>query len=135
MTHRFRSRQFLYFILTGGIAAAINFVSRIFFNQWFDFSWSIVLAYLVGMAAAYILAALFVFKESQQPVYRSIIFFVAVNGLAVLQTWVVSMGLLYFVLPFVGITSFRSEISHAIGIAVPVFTSYLGHKHWSFRES
>ena len=23
--------------------------------------------------------------------------------------------------------------AHAVGIVVPVFTSYLGHKHWSFK--
>ncbi|MGZ8096491.1 MAG: hypothetical protein ACXWUD_09650 [Methylosarcina sp.] len=28
---------------------------------------------------------------------------------------------------------FTKEIAHAIGVAVPVFTSYIGHKRWSFR--
>ena len=25
------------------------------------------------------------------------------------------------------------EIAHAVGIVVPVFTRYIGHKRWSFR--
>jgi putative flippase GtrA len=43
------------------------------------------------------------------------------------------MGMAYYVLPGAGITYFAPEIAHAAGIVVPVFTSYLGHKHWSFR--
>ena len=33
-----------------------------------------------------------------------------------------------------GIDRFAAELAHAVGVMVPVFTSYLGHKHWSFRE-
>lgn len=43
------------------------------------------------------------------------------------------MGLAYYVLPSLGITGFAPEIAHAAGVAFPVFTSHLGHKHWSFR--
>ena len=32
-----------------------------------------------------------------------------------------------------GITRFVPEIAHAVGVAVPAFTSYLGHKRWSFK--
>lgn len=43
------------------------------------------------------------------------------------------MGLAYYVLPGVGVTRFAPEIAHAAGVVFPVFTSYFGHKHWSFR--
>ena len=52
MIGAFRSRQFLVFLLTGGIAAAVNFGSRILYNQWMGFSAAIVLAYITGMVAA-----------------------------------------------------------------------------------
>jgi hypothetical protein len=32
-----------------------------------------------------------------------------------------------------GVTAYVPEIAHGVGVAVPVFTSYLGHKHFSFR--
>jgi hypothetical protein len=38
----------------------------------------------------------------------------------------------YYLLPYLRSERFAPEISHAVGIAFPVFTSYLGHKHWSF---
>lgn len=133
MIQQFFSRQFIFFILTGGIAAIVNFGSRILYSFHLSFSQSIILAYITGMITAFILAKLFVFKESQQPIHHAAAFFVLVNLIAILQTWAISMGLAYYILPSLGTTSHVQEISHAIGIAVPVFTSYIGHKHWSFR--
>jgi putative flippase GtrA len=125
--------QFFIFLLTGGTAAVVNFGSRILYNQWTSFSVAIVLAYLTGMLTAFILAKLFVFTQSQQSLHRSAFFFVLINLLAVLQTWLISMGLAYYVLPAMGIQTLVHEIAHAAGVAFPVFTSYIGHKRWSFR--
>lgn len=127
------SRQFLTFLLTGGTAAAVNFGSRIIYNQWVGFSTAVILAYLTGMVTAFVLAKLLVFKGSEQSVHRSIMFFVLVNVLAVLQTWGISLVLAFHVLPALGVQRFVDEIAHAVGVAVPVFSSYWGHKRWSFR--
>ena len=132
MMRSFMNRQFLGFLLTGGLAAAVNFGSRILYNRWLDFSSAVVLAYLTGMVTAFILARSFVFTQSSQSVQRSAMFFVLVNGVAVLQTWAISMAL-YYLLPIAGVTKWVPEIAHAVGVAVPVFTSYLGHKKFSFR--
>lgn len=135
MIDQFRSRQFLLFLLTGGMAAAVNFGSRILFSVWLSFSTAVILAYLTGMVTAFVLARLFVFKQSSQSVQRSAFFFVLVNVIAVAQTWAISMGLAYYGLPALGVTRWVTEIAHAMGVVVPVFTSYLGHKHWSFRQA
>jgi putative flippase GtrA len=129
----FISKQFVTFLLTGGVAAAINFGSRIFYNFWLDFSKAIMLAYITGMIAAFVLAKIFVFKTSRQALQRSAIFFILVNLIAVLQTWLISMGLAYYALPAMGVTLFVPEIAHAVGVVIPAFTSYIGHKRWSFR--
>lgn len=126
------SREFLSFLLTGGLAAAVNFGSRIVYNRWLDFSSAVVLAYLTGMVTAFILARRFVFTQGSQSVQRSALFFVMVNGVAVLQTWAISMAL-YYLLPMAGVTRWVPEIAHAVGVVVPVFTSYFGHKKFSFR--
>lgn len=133
MIQQFASRQFLVFLLTGGTAAAVNFGSRIAYSTWLNFSSAVILAYLTGMITAFVLAKMFVFKDSQQSVQRSAVFFVLVNLVAALQTWGISMGLAYYLLPALGATVFVPEIAHAVGVAVPVFTSYIGHKRWSFR--
>jgi putative flippase GtrA len=131
---QFVSRQFLAFLVTGGIAAVVNFSSRIIYNQWTNFSFAIILAYLTGMLTAFVLARLFVFTKSQRPIRHSMLLFSAVNLVAILQTWLITMGLAYYALPALGVQSYSQEISHAVGIVVPVFTSYLGHKHWSFAD-
>ncbi len=51
-----------------------------------------------------------------------------------LQTWFVSLFLAYHILPALGIKSFTLEIAHAIGLVFPTFTTYLGHKFFTFRE-
>lgn len=130
---QFLSRQFLTFLVTGGTAAAVNFGSRLLYNRWLDYSSSVIVAYITGMITAFILARLFVFKESEQSMHKSAFFFVLVNLVAVAQTWAISMGLAYWLLPAMGVTRGAPEIAHAVGIVVPVFTSYLGHKRWSFR--
>lgn len=133
MIQVFRSRQFLFFLLTGGVAAAANFGSRMVFSIWLSYSSAIILAYLVGMITAFVLARLFVFSESQQPIHHSALFFLLVNIFAVLQTWLVSLGLAFYLLPWLGVEHFTQEIAHAVGVVVPVFSSYIGHKQFSFR--
>ena len=134
MIRQFLSKQFLIFLLTGGTAAVVNFGSRILYSVWLDFSSAVILAYISGMITAFVLAKLFVFKESQQTLQRSVVFFILVNLIAILQTWGISMGLAFHFLPWLGVSSFIPEIAHATGVIVPVFTSYLGHKRWSFNS-
>ena len=130
----FRSRQFVMFLLTGGTAAAVNFGSRILYNLWVTFPVAVVLAYLTGMLTAFVLAKRFVFTDSGQTLRRSALMFTLVNLVAIAQTWAISVGLAYYVLPAMGVRHLVPEIAHAIGVVVPVFTSYLGHRRWSFAR-
>ena len=121
MIGAFKSRQFVMFLITGGLAAAVNFGSRILYNQWMGFSAAIVLAYITGMITACAL-------------HHSALYFTLVNLVAVAQTWIISLLLADHVLPSLGIQHFVHEIAHAVGVVVPVFSSYLGHKHLSFKS-
>ena len=127
------SKQFFLFLFTGGLAALINLSSRCIYNYWFSFSASIILAYITGMITAFVLAKNLVFYHSKQALSHSAIFFVLVNIVAILQTWLISMGLFYYIFPFIGFNSLNKEIAHTIGVMIPVFTSYFGHKYFSFR--
>ncbi|MEK0267023.1 GtrA family protein [Stenotrophomonas rhizophila] len=133
MIQALASRQFLLFLLVGGLAALVNILSRIGYSYYLNFTPAIVLAYLTGMVTAFVLARLFVFKDSARPLHHSAVYFALVNLLAVLQTWIVSTLLAFHLLPWLGVDQFRLEIAHAVGVAVPVFSSYFGHKFLSFR--
>ena len=127
-------REFTLFLLTGGVAALINVVSRIGFSTVMSFELAVLLAYGIGMLTAYSLARRFVFLNSRTSVRRSFAAFALVNLFAVLQTWLVSVGLRNWLLPLLGIVVFRDLLAHGIGVAVPVVGSYFGHKHISFKD-
>ncbi len=120
--------------MTGGFAAAVNWSSRILYNLWMPYSYAIVVAYLTGMVTAFVLAKVFVFTTSTQSTVRSLLIFSVVNIAAVIQTWAVSVLLAYYLLPLLGMIWHTKEIAHLAGVAVPVFTSYVGHKRFTFRS-
>ncbi len=121
------------FVLAGAVAALVNFASRLLLSNYLPYAAAIVLAYLLGMATAFLLNRRYVFRGSTNRLHQQIAWFVAVNALALLQTLVVSLLLADLVLPRAGVTWHAREIAHAAGIVVPIFTSYLGHKKWTFR--
>ena len=118
MIGAFRSRQFLVFLLTGGIAAAVNFGSRILYNQWMGFSAAIVLAYITGMVTAFVLARLFVFRNSQRALHQSALYFVLVNGWRTADL-AISLLLADWLLPALGVHQYVHELAHAAGVVVP----------------
>lgn len=127
LTHRFAR-----FLLTGGIAAGVNVVSRYFLSMVMEYRWAVIAAYLCGMTTAWILSRLFVFEETGRSRAAEYVRFGIVNVVAAAQVWVVSVGLAEYVFPAAGFTWRPEDVAHLIGVIIPVFTSYLGHKHFSF---
>ena len=128
------TRQFLRFLIAGGIAAAANVLSRILFSRFMGLEAAVVLAYCVGMLVAFVLMRSQVFPPSGAPVSRQVARFVGVNVAALVQTLVITLLLARWALPALGVQRFAEEIAHIVGVCVPVVTSYFGHKHFSFRE-
>lgn len=128
------SKQFLLFVFSGSIAALGNFLSRIYFNNFFSYSTSIIFAYFVGMLIAYFLMKILVFKPKKNSNLKSSMYFIFINLLAVLQTWAVSLYLLNSLLPSINIQQNSKEIAHAVGITIPLITSYYGHKLLTFKK-
>lgn len=127
-----KRNQFLRFLLVGGIAAAVNFSSRIVLNLWMPYSPAIVTAYGCGLITAFLLNRRFVFTGAANHLHHQAFWFLVVNLLAVAQTLLVSLLFADYVLPRLGVTWHAREIAHAIGIVTPIFTSYVGHKKLSF---
>ena len=127
------TRQFATFLAAGGVAAAANVLSRMAFSLAFRLEVAVVLAYLVGMAVAFVLMRSQVFASAKGSLRRQVALFAAVNAVAVLQTLVVTLVLARWALPALGVTSHVEDIAHLVGVCVPIVTSYFGHKHLSFR--
>lgn len=123
----------LRFVFAGGLAALVNFGSRIVLSRFVAFTAAVILAYLCGMATAFLLNRRYVFQPKVTRLREQMFWFVAVNLLGLVQTVAITLLLAHVLLPGAGITWHVEEIAHGIGIAVPMFTSYIGHKHLTFR--
>ena len=126
-------KQFVLFLLCGGIAASLNWGSRFLFSMFFGFKVAVALAYVVGMLTAFILMKSFVFQVQQKPLASQVSKFLAVNILALLQTLGVSVLLAEHAFPALGVVENAEAAAHLIGVLVPVVTSYFGHKFLTFK--
>lgn len=127
------SIEFLKFLVVSGFAAVVNFVSRIIIDIFTSYGIAIVLAYLVGMVTAFALNKLFVFQKGKKHSAKQFMIFTLVNIAAILQTLVISILLRDYFFPYIGFNFHTDEVAHIIGLGVPAFTSYLGHKYFSFK--
>ena len=125
--------RFVLFLAAGGTAAVVNFLSRIALSEVMAYVPAIVLAYCLGMLTAFVLNRAFVFTGASNPMSQQMKWFVLVNLFAVVQTVAISLAFARWLFPLAGMDFEPETMAHAIGVAVPVFTSYLGHKHLSFR--
>jgi putative flippase GtrA len=125
-------RRFIIFLLVGGFSALINVAARLALSQVMSFEVAIIVAYVAAMLTAYILSRIFVFEASGRSVGDELSRFAIVNVVAILQVWLVTVTLNYHILPFLGWPYDHELTAHLIGVASPVFTSYLGHKYFSF---
>jgi putative flippase GtrA len=53
----------------------------------------------------------------------------------VLQTLAISLLLADWLFPCIGFIWHTETIAHAFGVAVPVMTSFVGHKYLSFKSA
>jgi len=129
------NRQIAMFIVAGGLAACVNFFSRMLLSRWLDYSVAIVVAYLLGMITAFALNRLLVFKQVSHSMRHQVFWFSVVNLAAVTQTLLISLFLAKWLLPSIGFTWHAQSVAHAVGVLVPVATSFVGHKYLSFKEA
>lgn len=129
------SRQFLGFVIAGGIAAVANFGSRIVLSLWLPYVVAITIAYGIGMAVAFVLNRLFVFRDADNALAQQGLWFVLVNLAAVAQTLLISLLFARWIFPAMNMQFHPETIAHGIGVIVPVFTSFIGHRTLTFRRA
>jgi putative flippase GtrA len=127
--------RFLRFVAVSAIAALVNLVSRILFSLVVPYPTAIALAFCAGISSAFLLNRRFVFEESAIPLRSQMFWFTAVNLFALAQTMAVSLVLEYWLFPRLGMHWHSETVAHLIGIAVPIVSSYFGHKLLSFRSA
>jgi len=124
--------RLLRFILIGGFASLVNFLARILIDLVTTYEAAIVLAFPVALTTAFLLNRSFVFDAREREWKGQYWRFLLVNLVALVQVFVVSVGLARFVFPAIGFAWHAEAIAHAIGLASPILTSYWAHKRYSF---
>lgn len=123
------------FLLLGGLAAGVNLVSRFVMTPLTGFEWAVPLAYLIGMAVAFLLFRAFVFGASGRGVGSEAMRFTVVNIVALLLVWAISVGLARGLFPAIGFTWYAEDVAHLIGVLSPALSSWIGHKRYTFRQT
>jgi putative flippase GtrA len=129
----FFTRQFAQFVFVGVLAALLNWLSRLLFSQWIPFAWAVVIAYVVGMAAAFTLNSFLVFPLSDRPKYAQARDFVLINCAFFPLVWIVAYQLNIWLLA-AGMTEHSQELAHAIALATPMLATFLLYKFMAFKE-
>lgn len=128
------SIEFIKFVMVSGFAAVVNFTARIIVNNFTGYTAAIVIAFIFGLSTAFILNKIWVFPKGDRDVRKEFAKFTIVNLLALPQTLIVSLFLAFCLFPYINFTYHPKEVAHIVGIGFPVFTSYLGHKYFSFKS-
>ena len=118
----------------GLIAAVVNVAVRTLLGPYLSFAVAIVPAYACGMVTAFVLNRLFVFHfASKGDARRQAWRFTLINLLGLAQVWAVGLLLANHVMPALQWHWRADTVAHAIAVAVPMITSYAGHRWFSFR--
>ena len=135
MKARQETKTFVFFLFCGGIAAVVEVGSRWLVNFWLSYTMAIVLARLAGMLVAFLLFKFLVFKTAASGrAQREGGWFLFINLLAILQVWLISVGLTDYAFPWLGMDYHAKDIAHFIGVSTTALSSFIGHKFFTFKK-
>lgn len=123
------------FLLLGGLAAGVNWLSRFGWQLIMPFAAAVVAAYATGMVVAFFLFRYFVFPDSTVPIHVQTRNFLLVNLVGFSLTWTLSIFLVDFLFPRIGMAFYPAAVGHGIAIAAPTVTSWFGHRHLTFKNA
>ncbi len=128
------SQQFLKFLVVGGFSAFVNILSRGLYSLFSSYIVAIVLAFFTALTTAFLLNKFYVFEQS---IHKNWImeywYFFLVNIFGLMQTLLISYLLILYIFPYYQFYFYTELLAHSIGVIFPVFTSFFGHKYFSFR--
>jgi putative flippase GtrA len=127
------NRRFARFLYVGVAAAAVNILSRVSISHFVRFEYAVALAFPIALTFAFLMSRLFVFEISRRTVWEQYLRFWLVNLVALIQVWLISVGLTYWFFPAIGWTFHSELIAHTVAVCSPVLTSYYAHRAFTFK--
>lgn len=122
------------FLLVGGFSALVNIVTRVVSGLYFDYLTSIIIAFFVALSTAFVLNKFYVFQPSKYKNFMiEYVLFLLVNLFGLVQTVLISFLLKDYLFVWAKFNFHNETLAHTVGVVIPVFTSFIGHKYLSFK--
>lgn len=132
-------RDFFTFFLTALFGASVNFVSQIFYRDYFDYPTSVFFGYLTATVASFIPTKIFAFsaKKTGNTGREAIKFLLIASVALAVQVYVAKYTLEWIANPlFPSLSPFwREKGSHVVGMGFSFLANYFGHKLLTFRST
>ena len=126
--------QFVPFLFAGGLSVLVNVGSRILLSTIISYELAVAISHILGMITAFLLNKIFVFSPSGRRLHSEFSRFAIVNAFSLTQTWIVSVGLVRLLFPMTGFDFHPELMAHIIALGLSPFTSFWGHKRYSFAQ-
>nr|WP_262923898.1 GtrA family protein [Spirosoma liriopis] len=125
--------------MTALLGASINFISQIFYRNYFDYATSVLWGYLTATVLTFIPTKLFAFSAAKTGnTGREIVKFLFIALVAlVVQVYVSKYTLEWFANPLFPKAPqlWREKGSHVVGMGMSFMANYFGHKLLTFRST
>ncbi|MBC3785080.1 GtrA family protein [Spirosoma utsteinense] len=134
------SKDFFTFFLTAVLGASINFVTRIFYRNYFDFDTSVLCGYLTATVLTFIPTKRYAFSAGDTGnTGREAIKFLGIALVALfVQVYVAKYTLEWIATPLFPspeLKLWRETGSHLTGMGMSFMANYFGHKLLTFRST
>lgn len=132
-------KDFFSFFLTALLGASINFISRIFYREFFDFDTSVFCGYLTATILTFMPTKKYAFSAGKTGnTGREAIKFLGISLMAlVVQVYVAKYTLEWIATPLFPALDkiWRETGSHVVGMGMSFLANYFGHKLLTFRST
>ncbi|GAB3644028.1 hypothetical protein GCM10027423_46650 [Spirosoma arcticum] len=132
-------RSFFSFFLTALLGASVNFITQIFYRNYFDFGTSVFFGYLTATVVSFLPTKRFAFSAGKTGnTGREAIKFLIIALVALLvQVYVSKFTLTWIANPFFPtiLPFWREKGSHVVGMGLSFLANYFGHKLLTFRST
>lgn len=132
-------KDFFSFFLTALLGASINFISRIFYREFFDFDTSVLCGYLTATVLTFMPTKKYAFSAGKTGnTGREAVKFLAISLVALMvQVYVAKYTLEWVATPLFPELKkiYRETGSHVVGMGMSFLANYFGHKLLTFRST
>jgi putative flippase GtrA len=134
LARRIPSRQVYRFLVAGGAASLVNWLSRFAFSLFVPFETAVIMASAVGMTVGFLAYSTWVFPGSPLSRQTQVSRFLAVNLMGAAIVFAVSVPLVSN-LSDKGVPVYAYEgLAHGVGIACAGLFNFVGHRLFSFAH-